>query len=138
MTRLVKVALTIVAVLAIGAAVLVAQTKPPVAPVRGEVEIGVMPPQTKVDEPTKMVITTIRVKNLSPIGSIAGLKVEAYWYDKANNPVNGGRAKLAKPLLPGEIATLTIEMPKDPKMFRDQYVFSHANGKVKVAKNAKF
>jgi hypothetical protein len=78
------------------------------------------------------VVTTIKVKNLSATGSIAGLKVDGYWYDKANNPVTGGKARLAKPLLPGEVATLTLEMPKDPKMYRDQYVFAHANGKVKT------
>jgi hypothetical protein len=130
MTRLVKVAVAAVIVLAV-AGTAVAQSKY-VPPVRGDVEVGVLPTVTKVDEKTKMVVTTIKVKNLSTTGSIAGLKVEAYWYDKANNPVTGGKARVAKPLLPGEVATMTIEMPKDPKMYRDQYLFSHANGKVKA------
>jgi hypothetical protein len=103
-----------------------------VPPVRGEVEVGVMPPATKVDTKTNMVITTIKVKNLSTTGSVAGLKVEEYWYDKANNPVTGSKARLAKPLLPGEVAELKLETPKDPKMHRNQYVFTHANGKVKT------
>ena len=130
MTRLVQVAVAAVVVLAV-AGTAMAQGKY-VPPVRGDVEVGVMPTVTKVDEKTKMVITTIKVKNLSTTGSIAGLKVEAYWYDKAGGMVTGGRARVPKPLLPGEVATLTIEMPKDPKMYRDQYVFAHANGKVKA------
>ena len=130
MTRLVQVAVAAVIALAV-AGTAVAQSKF-VPPVRGEVEIGVMTPVTKVDEKTKMVITTIKVKNLSGTGSIAGLKVEEYWYDRANNPVTGSKDRLAKPLLPGEVATLTLQTPKDPKMHRNQYVFSHANGKVKA------
>ena len=130
MTRLVKVAVAAVIVLAV-AGTAAAQAKF-VPPVRGEVEIGVLAPVTKVDDKTKMVITTIKVKNLSGTGSIAGLKVEEYWYDKANNPVTGSKARLAKPLLPGEVGTLVLETPKDPKMHRNQYVFTHANGKIKA------
>jgi len=130
MTRLAQVAPAAMVVLAI-AATAAAQGKF-VAPVRGEVEIGVLTPVTKVDEKTKMVITTIKVKNLSGTGSVAGLKVEEYWYDKASNPVTGSKARLTKPLQPGEVATLTLETPRDPKMHRNQYVFSHANGKVKT------
>lgn len=130
MTRFVKVAMAAAVALAIAGSA-AAQTKF-VPPARGEVEIGVMPPATKVDEKTKMVITTIKVKNLSTTGSVAGLKVEEFWYDKANNPVTGSKARLAKPLQPGEVATLTLETPKDPKMHRNQYVFTHANGKIKT------
>ena len=98
MTRLVKVALTVVAILAIGTAVLVAQTKPPVTPIRGDAEIGVLTPVTSVDHKAGMVRTTIKVKNLSPTHSIAGLKVEEFWFDKGGNPVTGSRARLPKPL----------------------------------------
>jgi hypothetical protein len=130
--------MTVAAVIVLAVAgTAVAQSKF-VPPVRGEVEIGVMPVVVKVDEKAKMVTTTIKVKNLSATGSIAGLKVEAYWYDKANNPVTGGKARLAKPLNPGEVATLTMEMPKDPKMYRDQYVFAHANGKIKAKQMKSF
>ncbi len=130
MTRLVQVAVAAVVILAVAGSA-AAQSKF-VPPVRGEVEVGVLPPVTKVDDKAKMVITTIKVKNLSATGSVAGLKVEEYWYDKDNNPVTGSKARLAKPLLPGEVATLTLETPKDPKMHRNQYLFSHANGKVKT------
>ena len=132
MTRLVKVALTVVAVLAMGTAVLVAQAKPPVTPVRGDAEIGVLPVKTAPDHKAGLVRTIITVKNLSPTQSIAGLKVEEFWYDKAGNPLPGGRARLTKPLQPLEVAELKIETPKDPKMDRNSYQFSHANGKVKT------
>lgn len=131
MTRLAQVVLSAIVVVTLCAVTIGAQTKF-VPPVRGEAEIGVLPPATKVDTKTNMVVTTIKVKNLSTGGSIAGLKVEEYWYDKANNPVTGSRARLAKPLLPGEVAELKLETPKDPKMHRNQYVFTHANGKIKT------
>ena len=131
MTRLVQVIMAAMVVLAV-AGTTMAQTAKFVPPIRGEAEVGVLPPQTKVDTKTNMVITTIQVKNLSGTGSIAGLKVEEYWWDKANNPVTGSKARLAKPLMPGEVATLTLETPKDPKMHRNNYQFSHANGKIKT------
>jgi hypothetical protein len=136
MTRLVKVALTFVAILAIGTAVLVAQPKAPVTPIRGDAEIGVLTPVTNVDHKAGIVRTTIKVKNLSPDHSIAGLKVEEFWFDKGGNPVTGSRTRLPKPLMPLEIAELKLETPKDPKMDRNTYTFSHVNGKVKV-KNMK-
>jgi hypothetical protein len=132
MTRLVKVALTVVAIVAVGTAVLVAQSKAPVTPIRGEAEIGVLTPVTTVDHKAGIVYTTVKVKNLSPTYSVAGLKVEEYWYDKGGNPLPGGRFRLPKPLLPLEVAELKLECPKDPKMFQNKYQFSHANGKVKT------
>jgi len=136
MTRLVKVAVTVVAVLALGTAVLLAQTKPPVTPIRGDAEIGVLTPVTSVDHEAGLVRTIIKVKNLSPTHSVAGLKVEEFWFDKGGNPVTGSRARHPKPLQPLEVVELKLETPKDPKMDRNTYTFSHANGKVKV-KNMK-
>ncbi len=130
MTRLEQVLMAALLVLAVAGSA-VAQSKF-VPPIRGEAEVGVLAPQTKVDHKTDMVITTIKVKNMSGTGSIAGLKVEEYWYDKDNNPVTGSRQRLTKPLMPGEVATITLETPRNPKMHRNQYVFSHANGKVKT------
>jgi hypothetical protein len=125
-----------VVLLAIGTAVLVAQAKTPVTPVRGDAELGVLPPVTTQDHAAGIVRTTIKVKNLSPTNSIAGLKVEEFWFDKGGNPVTGSRARLPKPLLPLEVTELKLETPKDAKMFQNTYTFSHANGKVKV-KNMK-
>jgi len=52
--------------------------------------------------------------------------------------VTGSRARLAKPLMPGEEATMVLETPKNPKMYRNNYTFSHANGKVKTKAMKKF
>ena len=131
MTRLVKVVLTVVAIAGIGAAALGAQTKL-ATPIRGDAEIGYLTPATSVDHKAGMVRTTIKVKNLSTTGSIAGLKVEEFWFDKAGNPVTGSRARLQKPLQPLEVAELKLETPRDPKMDRNSYTFSHANGKIRT------
>jgi hypothetical protein len=134
MTRLVKVALTILAVAAIGTATLLAQAK--ATPIRGDAEIGVLKPITNVDFKANMVHTVIKVKNLSPTNSIAGLSVEEFWYDKGGNPVTGSKDRLKSPLGPLQEAELKLDTPRDPKMNQNQYTFKHANGKVKV-KNMK-
>ena len=74
MARLVKVLLT-VAIVSIGVATLAAQTKV-FPPIRGEAEIGYLKPVTSVDHKAGMVVTIIKVKNMSLTNSIAGLKVE--------------------------------------------------------------
>jgi hypothetical protein len=131
MTRLVKVLLTVIVVAGIGVTTLAAQAKA-VTPIRGEAEIGYLKPVTIEDYKAGLVRTTIKVKNLSMSGSIAGLKVEEFWFDKAGNPVTGARYRHPKPLQPGEVVELKLETPKDPKMFQNTYQFSHANGKIKT------
>ena len=131
MTRLVKVLLTVIVVAGIGVTTLAAQAKA-VTPIRGEAEIGYLKPVTIEDYKAGLVRTTIKVKNLSMSGSIAGLKVEEFWFDKAGNPVTGSRYRHPKPLLPGEVVEVKLETPKDPKMFTNTYQFSHANGKIKT------
>ena len=131
MRRLAKVVLTVVAIMGIGAATIGAQAKL-ATPIRGEAEIGYLKPVTTVDHKAGIVRTTIKVKNLSMTGSIAGLKVEEFWFDKDGNTVTGSRARLQKPLGPGEVAELKLETPKDPKMNRNSYTFTHANGKIRT------
>jgi hypothetical protein len=137
MARLVKVVLTVVAIVAIGAGSLLAQAKT-ASPIRGDAEIGYLKPVTSVDHKAGMVKTTIKVKNLSTTGSIAGLKVEEFWYDKDGNPVTGSKFRLQKPLQPGEVAELKLETPKDPRMNRNSYTFSHANGKIRTKSMKEF
>jgi hypothetical protein len=105
-----------------------------VAPIRGEAEIGYLKPVTKVVN--NEVVTVIKIKNLSP-GAIAGLKVEEFWWDKANNPVGGDMKRVQKPMLPGEVAEIELRTPKTPAMFRNNYNFSHANGTIKAKLLAK-
>jgi hypothetical protein len=104
-------------------------------PVQGLALINVLKPVVKVQG--KEVITTIKVKNLS-YGSIAGLKLDEFWYDKGGNVVTGDTKRVMKPIMPNEIVTIELHTPKDPKMDRNSYQFSHANGKIKVETVPKF
>jgi len=100
-------------------------------PVRGEAELGYTKPVSKRSPDGKFVVTSIKVKNLSQ-GSIAGLKVDEYWYDKAGDPVTGDTFRYRKPLAPGEVIEVTLRTPVNPKMDRNQYKFEHANGTIKT------
>ena len=130
--RLTMTATVVLAVLS--AAALSAQTAPAsrpklVAPVRGEARIGVLKPETKLVG--KDVVTIIQVKNLMN-APVAGFRVEEFWYDKANNLVPGSREIVKRPIQPGEILTITLRTPRDQRMTRNNYRFSHANGAVKA------
>lgn len=106
-----------------------------VPPVRGEARLGYMKPVSKRAGNT--IVTVIRVKNLST-GSIAGLKVDEYWYDKAGDPVTGDTFRYRKPLQPQEVVEVTLTTPVNPKMDRNQYKFEHANGTIKTELLTKF
>ena len=106
-----------------------------VKPVKGIAVINVLKPVVKLQGTE--VVTTIKVKNLS-YGSIAGLKLDEYWYDKAGNIVTGDSKRVMKPIMPNEIVTIELRTPKDPKMNRNTFQFSHANGKVQVDTVPKF
>jgi hypothetical protein len=119
-----------------------AQAPPPAAPakfvppIRGQAELGFLRPVTK--RAGKEIVTIIKVKNLSTNGSIAGLKVDEFWYDKAGDPVTGDTFRYRKPLLPGEVIEVTLRTPHNPKMDRNSYNFSHANGTIKTKRMEKF
>ena len=101
-----------------------------VPPIRGVAELGILPPVTK--RVGKEVVTVIKIKNLSTSGSIAGLKVDEFWYNKAGDPITGDSFRYRKPLLPGEVIEVTLRTPVDPKMDRNSYNFTHANGNIKT------
>ena len=101
-----------------------------VAPIRGEAELGYTKPVTK--RVKEEIITTMKVKNLSATGAIAGLKVDEFWYDKAGNPVTGAPPfRHRKPLMPGEVVDVVLRVPRVPGMDRNQFKFEHANGTIK-------
>ena len=99
-----------------------------VQPVKGVAEIGYLAPQVKVAG--NEVVTTMRIKNLSA-GAIAGLRVDEFWYDKAGNMLPGDSKRVRQPINPGEIVTVELRTPKNPKMDRNSYQFTHANGTIK-------
>jgi hypothetical protein len=103
-----------------------------VAPVRGQAELGFTQPVSK--RVGNMIVTTIKVKNLST-GAIAGLKVDEFWYDKKGEPVTGAQPfRWRKPLQPGEVIEVELKVPTDPRMDRNQYKFEHANGTIKTTR----
>ena len=101
----------------------------PAPPVRGQAELGYTKPISK--RSGSEIVTTIKVKNLT-LGSIAGLKVDEFWYDKAGDPVTGDTFRYRKPLQPGEVIEVTLRTPVNPKMDRNQYKFEHLNGTIKT------
>lgn len=134
MTRMRFAMTAILAMTVLSAVSMRAQTAPTdrprlVAPVRGEARIGTLKPDTKVVKAE--VVTTIQVKNLMN-APVAGFRVEEFWYDKTNNLVPGSREIVRKPIQPGEVVTVTLHTPRDARMSRNTYRFSHANGSVKA------
>ncbi|MGH9255019.1 MAG: hypothetical protein ACRD3C_10665 [Vicinamibacterales bacterium] len=109
-----------------------------VAPVRGVAQIGYTKPAVKRGKVggKDFVITTMQIKNMA-IGPIAGLKVDDFWYDKGGNPLPSDSYRHPRPLQPGEVITVTLETPADPRMNRNQWQFSHANGEIKPVLVAK-
>jgi hypothetical protein len=100
-----------------------------VAPVKGVAEIGHLKPQVKVT-PTE-VVTTFKIKNMSN-GAIAGLRVDEFWYDKAGNMLPGDSQRVRQPIQPGQVVEVVLRTPKNAKMDRNNYRFSHANGQIKA------
>jgi hypothetical protein len=136
----------VAAALMLGFTVLIAQSQPAqpapaqptaapaarakfVPPVRGTAVINMLRPDTKVvkDE----VVTKIKLKNMSS-GSIALLRIDEYWYDKAGQMLPGDSQRVRKPIAPGEIVEVELRVPKNPKFFQNQYKFSHANGNIEA------
>ena len=105
-----------------------------VAPVRGVAQLGYTKPVVKRGKigGKDFIITTIQVKNMAT-GAIAGLKVDEFWYDKDGNPVTGSQPfRWRKPLQPGEVIDVVLQVPRNPAMNRNQYKFEHANGTIKA------
>lgn len=105
-------------------------------PVRGVAEVQHLP--TKIQRTKTEIITTITIKNVSN-APIAGLKLDETWYDKQGGLVPGGDTqRLAKPLQPGEVATVVLKDPLEPRMYNQRLQFSHTYGTVKTTPVKKF
>jgi hypothetical protein len=124
--------------LAIGAAA--QQTAPPpmtsvlagkkfTPPFKGQAEVDFTKPKTTQSKDHKMVITTIEVKN-NMNAPLLRLTIDETWYDDKGGLVTGSKGVISR-LEPGEVGTIKIETPFDPKMKANNYNFTHANGTVK-------
>jgi len=104
-----------------------------VPPVRGEASVEFTQPVTKAIQGQNKVQTSIKVRNNSA-SPIARLQITETWYDKGGAIVAGGKGVINGLLQPGEVQTITIETPYNPKMSSNAWNFSHANGTVKTSK----
>jgi hypothetical protein len=102
-------------------------------PIKGEAAVEFTQPVTKALPGKNLVQTTIKVRNASA-APIARLQIAETWYDKAGAIVAGGRGVINGLLQPGEIQTIVIETPYNPKMSANNWNFTHANGSVKPSK----
>jgi hypothetical protein len=107
-----------------------------VAPIRGEAEVAMTKPVTQRTKTE--IVTKFSVKNVSTTGSIAGLKISEFWYDRTGNPVSGDEFRYRKPMMPGEVIAVELRSPVNEKMASSQYKFEQANGAVKPKVVAKF
>src|SRR5262245_44243646 len=99
-------------------------------PLKGPAEVGYMVSAKREGD---KIVTTFQVKNLSATGSIIGLQIEQYFYDKAGNaiPGTGDRQRLRQPLQPQEVATITLTSNTVPNMQPPTHKFSYRDGTVK-------
>ncbi len=100
-----------------------------VKPIRGEAEVQMTKPVVKrvKDE----IVTTFQVKNMSTTGSIIGLKISEFWYNKGGDIVMTGDFRSRKPVMPSEIITVELRAPANSNMASSQYKFEQTNGGVK-------
>jgi len=99
-----------------------------VQPIKGQADVEYTKPVTKKEK--SMVVTRIMVKNISN-APIPRLTIDETWYSKDGQMVTGGKGFINGLLQPGEIKTVEIETPYDPKMAQNNFNFNHANGTVK-------
>lgn len=99
-----------------------------ISPVRGDATVEFTRPNTTRKGPN--VVTVIVIKNTSP-GPIAGFRLEESWADKSGNLAGGDTYRHPKPFMPGEVITVTLTTPANPRMASNSFNFIHANGVVK-------
>ena len=90
-----------------------------------EVEFSKPPVKRQGD----LVIDEFKVKNMSS-QPIARLTIESIYYEKGGAVIAGGKGFVNGLLQPGEVQTVRVETPFNPKMNSSNYKFTHANGSV--------
>ena len=101
-----------------------------VATMRGPGEIGYLAPVTTREG--NEIVTTFRIKNIS-IGALAGFKVDEFWYDRDGETVTGDSERLRRPFLVDEVIEIVLRVPRNTRMDRSNYEFSHQNGVVEAS-----
>ena len=103
-------------------------------PIKGQADVEFVQPKTTREK--NEVVTRILAKNISP-GPIPRLPVAETWYSKDGKMIAGNKGVINGLLQPGEIKTIEIRTPYDPKMNSNNWNFLHANGTVKTHKVVK-
>ena len=108
-----------------------------IKPLKGTADIQFI--QTKSKKVGEEIVTVLKIKNLSN-APVSLLKVDEYWYNKANPPavITGDTQAYRKPFMPGEIIEITMKSPYKADISASQYQFSHAGGQVKLKRVTKF
>ena len=100
-----------------------------VATMRGPGQIGYLPPLTSRE--ANEIVTVFRIKNISE-GALAGFKVDEFWYDSDGETVTGDSHRMRRPFLVDEVIEITLRVPRNSRMNRSNYEFSHQNGVVEA------
>jgi hypothetical protein len=100
-----------------------------VATMRGPGQIGYLQPVTTRER--NEIVTTFRIKNISN-GALAGFKVDEFWYDSDGDTVTGDAVRMRRPFLVDEVIEVTLRVPRNSRMDRSNYEFSHQNGVVEA------
>lgn len=99
-----------------------------ISPIRGEATVEFTRPNTQ--RKGGNVVTVMVIKNTSS-GPIAGFILEESWADKSGNLAGGDVYRHPKPFMPGEVITVTLTTPTNPRLASNSFNFKHANGTVK-------
>ena len=100
-----------------------------VATIRGPGQIGYLPPEAR--RQGNEIVTTFRIKNIST-GALAGFKVDEFWYDSDGETVTGDSHRMRRPFLVDEVIEVVLRVPRNSRMDRSNYEFSHQNGVVEA------
>ena len=100
-----------------------------VATIRGPGQVGYLQPRSRRQR--NEMVTTFRIQNTST-GALAAFKVDEFWYDRGGETVTGGSFRMPQPFLPGQIIEVEIRIPRDRRMARSNYEFSHKNGVIEA------
>ncbi|MEE2638520.1 MAG: hypothetical protein VYE68_14960 [Acidobacteriota bacterium] len=100
-----------------------------VATIRGPGQVGYLQPISRRDGGE--MVTTFRIQNNST-GALAAFKVDEFWYDDNGDTVTGGSFRMPRPFLQGDIIEVLLRIPRDGRMARSNYEFSHKNGVIEA------
>lgn len=106
-----------------------------VTPIKGTAEVEFI--QTQPKKVGNEIVTAMKVKNMSD-GAIALLRIDEYWYNKRREQVGACTSRVRQPISPKQIVDVEVRCPYESDIDTNQFMFSHANGKIKPTPVKKF